>query len=185
MYEKKANNYYSYTSNNFLFFIFQVSNKKPPSIYTDESTTHLSIAPTDSPTPTSSVEPTTFDVKTFSPDAGIDKALTKITQALQTSNAIQIQTLLTNDVILGNQSGNTTDGSGSRDKVVQWLNEHWGTNRQYVSKNYVPHFGYWEIETNGWSGVASGKVFFRLFCYDGQGQRQTFDGDWKIYAVLY
>ncbi len=141
-------------------------------------TTDYSDRPTDTPTINS-----TTAVKPASPEDGIDDAVSKITQALQAPNASQFQSLLIDDMVLGSESG----GGGETNKaaVIDWLNNHWSSNLRYVSKNYVEHFGSWEIETTGWSNIPSGAVTFKLFRYDTSGQRQAFSGNWLIWGVFY
>lgn len=136
-------------------------------------------------TPTPSITPSSSEqASDIVDEQGIKNAETKITQALRDKNASQLQSLLTSDAIVGTNNGQTGDAS-NKQEVINWLNNHWGTNLQYVSRHYVSHFGYWEIITTGWSGLTTSEVDFRFFRYDAQGQRSVTEGSWLIYAVLY
>lgn len=171
-----------------LFFVFQSSNKKPSSAFPDsddQMSTFPTYSSTDDARQTPTPEPTSSQVNVAEPDAGIDEAEGKLSQALRSSNASQLQALLTNDVVLGSDSGGQIDEASGKAAVANWLDSHWSSNLQYVSKHYVQHFGYWELTTTGWSNVQSGTVNFRFFRYDANGQRQAFEGEWLTYAVLY
>jgi hypothetical protein len=153
----------------------------------DTTNENLEVAtPTDLPTPTSAAisQPVnqTLDVMD---EAGFTSSLTKITQALKAANASQLQSLITTDAIVGSVNGGQTGDAINKEEVTTWLNAHWNNNLQYVSHNYVDHFGYWEIVTTGWKDTPTGEVDFRLFRYDAQGKRSVTEGVWLIYAVLY
>lgn len=151
--------------------------KKAATTNEDDNTTPditTSYYPTDIPTNTESITP---------PNDGIDDAVNSVSLALQASNASQFQSLIIDDVVLGSESGVSKEAR--KVDAINWLNSHWSSNLHYLSKHYIEHFGFWEIETAGWINTPAGAVTFKLFRYDANGQRKVFSGEWKVYAVIY
>jgi len=87
---------------------------------------------------------------------------------------------MTDDVVLLNHGGTEVAAQG-KPAVSQWLKEHWGASRQYISKRYVIHFGFWYLDTNGYE--PSQHLSFKLFKYDSNGKRTLQDGKWQIFAI--
>jgi len=118
----------------------------------------------------------------------IDAALDAVTHALAADNAAPLTSLLLDQVLLARGPDGNVGELVTRAEASTWLQSRWGKQRRVATHDYVEHFVMLEITSQGWVNLApleQGRISFHMHRYNGQGQEDALNGQWRIDAILY